>query len=475
MLATCNWNDPTKPLFITSKFGLDGSGSHQIRHQKADKEDVPGRDPVSFIGAFWCPLKLTSTDAVVWENPLPNSTLFCRPVSLMRGKEERENIDIHFKPILENIDSLETNSTPIITGDVACDLAFSCEISMVDGKMVDILQGDSGSFCHYCDVTKETANNLEAIQIGFPITKTYEQVKERWEKLAAGDIIYNDPARKGQCHEPMIKKDLRHFANLHAKLRSLDFCLKLLYHIESGQTHTWSESNPNVLQAVKLAKKQVREKISELCGLVLDTPTSNGGNTNTGPTADRFFGVAEREYICSVIQHEENRNNFSILLRFFNQMLKVAQRCDNNMIAIPEKVTQLGKALMVHIKETFPFAVISPSVHQMAAHSGQLFELTEGKPIAIYAEQSGDAWNKYIRAYKSGPTARARQLSIELNTRDIFTRMMLQSHPSIAMKKRQIQCHACGSIGHTLMSCKTRVSTALDEEESAVWDCYSID
>ena len=116
---------------------------------------------------------------------------------------------------------------------------------------------------------------------------------------------------------------------------------------------------------------------------------------------------------------------------------------------------------------------LSPSVHQMAAHSGQLFELTDGKPIAIYAEQSGEAWNKYIRAFKSGPAARARQLSIELNTRDIFTRMMLQSHPSIAMKKRQIHCIACGNVGHTMMSCKTRMSIVHSEEESGVWDCYS--
>ena len=125
-----------------------------------------------------------------------------------------------------------------------------------------------------------------------------------------------------------------------------------------------------------------------------------------------------------------------------------------------------------HIKEAFQFAVISPSVHQMAAHSGQLFEITDGKSIAIYAEQSGEAWNKYIRAFKSGPSSRARQLSIELNKRDIFTRMMLQTHPSIAMKKRQIQCISCGNVGHTMMSCKRRVTTVHDEEESVIQGCY---
>ena len=214
--------------------------------------------------------------------------------------------------------------------------------------------------------------------------KTHQQVQERWEQLASSEMAHSNPQRKGQCHEPMAKKDLRHFANLHSKMRSLDFCLKLLYHVESGQTHTWSESNANILKAVNLAKEQVREKIAEMCGLVLDMPTVNGGNTNSGPTADRFFEVKERMNICSVIRKTKDRENFEMLLSFFNRLLSVTQRCDSNMIAILEKVTKLGTALVVHIKEAFPFAMISPSVHQMAAHSGQLFELTEGKSRAVW-------------------------------------------------------------------------------------------
>ena len=108
----------------------------------------------------------------------------------------------------------------------------------------------------------------------------------------------------------------------------------------------------------------------------------------------------------------------------------------------------------------------------MAAHSGQLFELTQGKPIAIYAEQSGEAWNKFIRAYKSGPAAHARQCSIELNTRDIFTCMMIQTHPLIASMKRQIHCIICGRVGHSLIKCRLRFETVYDEEDSAIFDCY---
>ena len=142
-------NSSPSILSVTSKFGLDGSGCH-IRHQKLDNDDVPGTLSTNYFGAFWCPLQLKANDEVVWENPLPNSTLYCRPVCLMRGKETRENVEDHFKPIMDDILRVEEESS-VITNGTAHDLSVQCEISMIDGKMVDLIQGDSGSFCHYCD------------------------------------------------------------------------------------------------------------------------------------------------------------------------------------------------------------------------------------------------------------------------------------------------------------------------------------
>ena len=56
--------------------------------------------------------------------------------------------------------------------------------------MVEILHGDSVSFCYYCDVSKNEASSLELIVDtgvgGMPISKTIEQCKERWERLESG-------------------------------------------------------------------------------------------------------------------------------------------------------------------------------------------------------------------------------------------------------------------------------------------------
>ena len=111
--------------------------------------------------------------------------------------------------------------------------------------------------------------------------KTYcsihELVNGTVTSLASGEIAFNNHLHKGQCHKPM-PRDLHHFAYLHAKLRSLDFCLKLFYHVTSRQTHTWSESNANVRNAINLAKDEIIKHIGCNCHMVLDIPTSNGGN-----------------------------------------------------------------------------------------------------------------------------------------------------------------------------------------------------
>ena len=145
---------------INSKFGIDGSGSHQIRHQLSGNEDDPhDLNSVSYIGAFWCPLELKYGSYTLWTNPVPNSTLFSRPVCLMRAKETRKCVEKNFKIFLDAAHQLESSSLQIEYNNIMYDLNSNIELSMVDGKMADILQGDSGSFRHYCNITRAEAND----------------------------------------------------------------------------------------------------------------------------------------------------------------------------------------------------------------------------------------------------------------------------------------------------------------------------
>ena len=75
---------------------------------------------------------------------------------------------------------------------------------MVHGKVVDLIQGDSGTFCHYCDVSKSTENDLESIQLGFSITKSYEQVKEGWKMVTLLTMIMLGAGWLGDCFNPRL-------------------------------------------------------------------------------------------------------------------------------------------------------------------------------------------------------------------------------------------------------------------------------
>ena len=129
---------------------------------------------------------------------------------------------------------------------------------------------------------------------------------------------------------------------------------------------------------------------------------------------------------------------------------------------------------MVFEKTSFPWAMLSPSVHSMCGHNPELFEITRGAPIAIYSEQGSEAWNKFIRSFKSGPCARARQTSIQDNILDIFNRMMIKTHPEVASRKRQSRCTGCDKLGHTVRSCPLVVTSKKVDtlERSRVKSCF---
>ena len=486
-LLTVNNISPTGNLKVIAKFGLDGSGSHKIRHQvvggdeieisnedessyhSSEEEEEEEKETKSYLGGFWCPLHIYDCDRLLWTNPFPNSILYARPVCLVREKETRESVAEHFKPYMDQLEQLQNGFVQI---KEELSARIMTELSMMDGKMVDLVQGDSGAFCHYCNATRAEANDLTKIKTGFVIEKTAKKCSEIWELLDAEEMNYGDKQRKGQVHKPLNTQNIRFYGITHQKLRSLDHMEKLLYHLVSGQTHTWSEENHRVKDALKLAKKETIEHIRKSLGFLIDTPTSGGGNTDTGGIAERFFSPESREKICSLILNKTHRAAYSKLLQLYNVVLTVCQNVDPSKIAIPSKVNDLCIELMVFEKTNFPWAMLSPSVHSMCGHNPELFDITKGAPIAIFSEQGSEAWNKFIRSFKSGAAARARQTSIQENILDIFNRMMIKTHPQVASRKRQYKCSRCNKMGHTVKSCPMSVTCVWTLEKSRVESCF---
>ena len=68
---------------------------------------------------------------------------------------------------------------------------------------------------------------------------------------------------------------------------------------------------------------------------------------------------------------------------------------------------------MLHLKNSFlnekgeSWFMILPSVHQLCAHTWELFSLNDGYSIAKWSENPLEAWNKHVRSFQSDPASRA--------------------------------------------------------------------
>ena len=303
---------------------------------------------------------------------------------------------------------------------------------------------------------------------GFSITKTFDSCQKTWTSVKKGDIGWGDAARLGQCHKPLV--EVKFFAILHWKLRSFDFILQVYYRLIAG-VKLWGKSNKRLLGFVTAAKQEAIDHLRTTTGMLIDTPTSGGGNTNNGVRAERFLQLENRKEICSLIPDSDDKQNFSILLRDVNIMLRITQGTREDVDTT--KVKQLGIDIMSHIRMSFldtngqPWVAINPSMHSMCAHAWQLFDICSG-PLAQYSGQSQEHWNKYITRFKSGSGARARQHGVSVNLGDIFGRMLMMTHPSIASQKRQIICGKCQQVGHSAKSKAYHSYGPANEEEALI-------
>ena len=142
-------------------------------------------------------------------------------------------------------------------------------MSMMDLKMVSIVQGDGGAYCHYCYSTKKEGNDLSIILEGFNINKELAELEEIWQLLDAGEMKYDDEGRAGMTKAPLNSRGLLFYGILHYKLRVLDHSLKILYHLV-GNKRVWSESDLEVKQAVADAKKVVIDHIKGSCTFLIN-------------------------------------------------------------------------------------------------------------------------------------------------------------------------------------------------------------
>ena len=56
---------------------------------------------------------------------------------------------------MDSVYEMQNDHSQLLMGGSTFNLKVDTELLMTDGKMVDIIQEDSGSFCHYFSTTRK--------------------------------------------------------------------------------------------------------------------------------------------------------------------------------------------------------------------------------------------------------------------------------------------------------------------------------
>lgn len=154
----------TKFNFIC-KWGCDGSSGHRQYNQTFENSENSQNitDASVFLFSF-VSLRLTGTTAnsnekiILWENPIPSSTRYCRPMKFMYEKETAEVTKNEVGKVEKEISELKPYKLNI-NNDVMS-INYTMVMTMVDGKAINTLTGSSSQICFICKCNPKNMNDL---------------------------------------------------------------------------------------------------------------------------------------------------------------------------------------------------------------------------------------------------------------------------------------------------------------------------
>lgn len=276
-------------LVLTVKYGFDGSGDHAQYKQTFSNDDGTSSDSQIFATSI-VPIKIVANGKILFENPRPSSTKFCRPLHLQFAKETPALITAEKAKLDSQIAELQPAKMQYFGRQLL--VKYKMLLTMVDGKVCSALTSTSSQCCYICSAKPSEMNNLSAVRLR----------KENEEAFQFGLSL------------------------LHAYIRFFEYLLHLSYRLEIRKWQVRSEEHK---QIVLKRKTYIQARFKTEMGLIVDKPRSGGcGNSNDGNTARRFFqdwehsaqitGInAEVIYRCKIILETlASGNDKTIFLAF---------------------------------------------------------------------------------------------------------------------------------------------------------------
>lgn len=367
-------------LRMYTKWGFDGSSGHSSYKQVF--HGIEASDSAVFITSI-VPIRIVLGEKVVWQNPTPSSTRYCRPLKIEFIKESSEVSIAEKNRVTEEIGNLKKSKT--ICDGKSIEVEHALLFTMVDGKVCNaITQTTSTQKCYICSATSKDFNNI-------------------------------DKMVKREIHTDNLSFGL---SILHGWIRFFECLLHLSYKLP---VEKWQVRNDLEKNIVAENKKRIQNEFKKRCGLIVDVPKPGFGNSNDGNTARRFFREAE-------VSAEITKLDLTLIKRLHNILITVASGHEINV----EKFTKYCQDTARYFVDKYPWYRMPPTMHKFLIHGPEIISHAL-LPIGQLSEEAQEACNKDFKRYREHHSRKCGRVETNI---DIFNSFMLRSDPVISSKRK---------------------------------------
>ena len=229
---------------------------------------------------------------------------------------------------------------------------------------------------------------------------------------------------------------------LHRRINILKWFEKFLYR-SCAKIPRWRKSQDGKGEKLDEIEDEVRVKFFNKTGMKIDSPTSQGGNTDTGNVAWNFFDTKSARAIRDILESYRVQKveeimqihvSLSIILRVVSSKRKVDL----------ERYRAFCQSTYLDIVTQFPWVSVTECLHDVLGHSPEAIEINDGCGLGRFTEQGSEACNKDIRRFSE---VAARHTSLDDNIFDVMRRLMIRSDPVVLSHARQSYCSRCETYG----------------------------
>lgn len=352
-------------LVLLCKWGCDGAQQTEYKQKFDCKTDT---DANLFQSSF-VPLRLISStnDKVVWQNPTPSSSRYCRPIRLRFIKETSDVTKEEINYIENAAKNLE--KTEVQLGNKTCVVSHCMMLTMIDGKVCNAATDTKSTMrCYICGLTSKDFNSLQ---------------------------------KKGTVNSEALNFGL---STLHARIRFFESMLHLAYKLPLKK---WQLRDQSAKEVAKQRKQVIQQEFKTKMGLIVDVPKANFGNTNDGNTSRRFFNDHQ-------LSSEITGINIDLIYR-----LKIILEVISSGHSIDtQKFSAYTRETAELYVQLYPWYPMTPTLHKILIHGPEVVEKAL-LPIGQLSEEAAETRNKFIRSYRLNF---ARKFSRETCNMDVLNR-----------------------------------------------------